>query len=68
LSDFFCCGSRSTPGCRESSGGQKKMRSVQKYCAPGLLLRFAQVGFSGSAGGFVGLGPTWQKPQDIPTR
>ncbi len=47
---------------------QMKMRSTQKYCAPGFELRFAHVGCSGSAGGFAGLGPTWQKPHDMPTR
>ena len=45
-----------------------KIRSTQKYCAPTLELRFSHFGFSGSAGGLTGFGPTWQKPQDMPTR
>ena len=44
------------------------MRSIHKYCAPTVELRFAQLGLSGSAGGLTGLGPTWQKPHDMPTR
>ena len=51
-----------------SLGFQKKTRSTQKYCAPGLELRFAHFGFSGSAGGFTGFGPIWQKPHVMPTR
>jgi hypothetical protein len=47
---------------------QKKMRLAQKYCAPGFDARFSHFGFSGSAGGRIGLGPTWQKAHDIPTR
>ena len=47
---------------------QPKMRSSQKYWAPTLELRFAQRGFSGSAGGLSGFGPTWQNAQDIATR
>src|SRR3954469_24477521 len=47
---------------------QSKTRSHQKYCAPTLEARFAHFGFSGSSGGFTGLGPTWQNPQDMPTR
>ena len=38
------------------------------YCAPTDELRLAHCGAAGSAGGWVGLGPTWQKPQDMPTR
>ena len=49
-------------------GFQKNSRSAHRYCAPTVELRSAQVGFSGSAGGCVGLGPTWQKPHDMPTR
>ena len=45
-----------------------KMRSTQKYCAPTVELRFSHCGASGFAGGFSGFGPTWQKPQDTPTR
>src|ERR1051325_2500804 len=52
----------------DGSWSNMKMRWIQKYCAPGLLLRFAKVGFSGSFGGFDGFGPMWQKPQDMPTR
>ena len=51
-----------------SCGFQMKMRSTQKYCAPGLEFRLAQAGFSGSFGGLLGAGPTWQKPHDMPTR
>ena len=47
---------------------QTKMRSIQKYCAPTVELRFSHLGFSGSAGGLIGLGPTWQNPHDMPTR
>ena len=47
---------------------QLKTRSHQKNCAPTLELRFSQRGFSGSAGGFTGLGPTWQNAHDMPTR
>ena len=54
------------PGARCLS--KKKMRSTQKYCAPGFEVRFSHFGFSGSAGGRIGLGPTWQKPHDMPTR
>ena len=50
------------------SDSQVKMRSTQKYCAPTLELRFSHFGFSGSAGGLTGLGPTWQNAQDMPTR
>src|SRR5947209_6038351 len=49
-------------------GFHMNTRSTQKYCAPGLELRFAHFGCSGSAGGFTGFGPTWQKPHDMPTR
>ncbi len=49
-------------------GFHTKMRSTQKYCAPGLEFRLAHLGFSGSAGGFTGFGPTWQNPHDMPTR
>src|SRR5215472_1826658 len=52
----------------ELTGFQSKMRSTQKYCAPGLEFRFSHFGFSGSAGGFEGFGPMWQKPHDMPTR
>ena len=31
-------------------------------------LLFSQRGFSGSADGLIGFGPTWQKAHDIPTR
>ena len=51
-----------------SSWFQKKIRSIQKYWAPGLLFRLANCGFSWSAGGLSGSGPTWQKPQVMPTR
>ena len=44
------------------------MRSTQKYWAPTLEARFSHLGFSGSAGGRVGLGPTWQNAHDMPTR
>ena len=50
------------------SACQEKMRSTQKYWAPTLELRFSHFGCSGSAGGFTGLGPTWQNAQDMPTR
>src|ERR1700742_1520804 len=50
------------------SGFHAKMRSIQKYCAPTLELRFSHFGLSASAGGFTGFGPTWQNPHDIPTR
>ena len=52
----------------EGSAFQAKMRSTQKYCAPTVELRFSHCGASGSAGGLIGFGPTWQKPQDMPTR
>ena len=45
-----------------------KSRSTHMYCAPTDELRFANFGLLGSAGGFTGLGPTWQKPHDMPTR
>ena len=51
-----------------SSAFQLKMRSTQKYCAPTFDARFSQRGFSGSAGGRIGFGPTWQNPHDMPTR
>jgi hypothetical protein len=51
-----------------SSASQVKMRSIQKYWAPTFEDRSAHSGFSGSAGGWTGLGPTWQKPQVMPTR
>src|SRR3954470_17199458 len=47
---------------------QSKTRSHQKYCAPTFEARFSHFGLFGSAGGRVGLGPTWQKAQDMPTR
>ena len=50
------------------SAFQSKMRSTQKYCAPTFELRFSHFGFSGSAGGLIGFGPTWQNPHDMPTR
>ena len=51
-----------------SSACQSKILSIQKYCAPTLELRFSHLGLLGSSGGWMGLGPTWQKPQDMPTR
>ncbi len=50
------------------STSNMKMRSIQKYCAPGFEFRFSYLGLLKSAGGRVGLGPMWQKPQDMPTR
>src|ERR1039458_10779179 len=41
-------------------GFHASTRSTQKYCAPTLELRFSHFGFSASAGGFTGFGPTWQ--------
>ncbi len=43
-------------------------RSTHMYCAPTDELRLAHCGAAGSAGGCTGLGPMWQKPQDMPTR
>ncbi len=59
---------KSCTGKLLGSDSQAKMRSIQKYCAPTLELRFSHLGFSGSAGGFTGLGPTWQNAHDIATR
>src|SRR5262249_40287174 len=35
---------------------------------PRLAARFSHRGFSGSAGGLIGLNPMWQKPHDIPIK
>ena len=42
----------------EGSASHEKIRSIQKYCAPTLELRFAHAGRSALAGGRTGLGPT----------
>jgi hypothetical protein len=57
-----CCGKLVSSDC------QSRMRSTQKYWVPTTELRFSHCGFSGSAGGRVGLGPTWQNAQLMPTR
>ena len=36
--------------------------------SPDHELMFSHLGLLGSAGGFSGFGPTWQKPHDMPTR
>ena len=50
------------------SASHMKIRPARKYCAPTLALKFSHFGCSGSAGGRIGLGPTWQKAQLMPTR
>jgi len=40
-----------------ASGFQTKMRSTQKYCAPGLLVEVRPVGFSGPPAGSRGSAP-----------
>src|SRR5690606_11340131 len=51
-----------------SSGWATKIRPIQKYWPPIVADMFAHWGSFGSAGGLSGCGPTWQKPQLMPSR
>ena len=55
---------------RKLPGRESKAKTLpsRKYWLPIAETRFSHFGFSGSAGGLSGSGPTWQRPHVTPTR
>jgi hypothetical protein len=55
---------RKLPACEWTA----KTLPSRKYWLPIAEARFSHLGFSGSAGGLSGWGPTWHRPHVTPTR